>query len=307
VDISEDHIRPFQLDELGLRGRVVRLGTTVDEIVGRHGYPPLVCDLLAETLALTCALAGALKFDGIFTLQTKSDGPISLLMADFSSPGSLRGYAQFDAEALAQLEQQSGSRSIRSLLGGGYIAFTIDQGTDMDRYQGIVELQGDSLAECALGYFRESEQLDTAIRVASGRHEVEGKSHWRAAALMLQRLPEGDPSLMARGAEFERSESDEDAWRRVEVMLASSSDEELLSTVISADDLLFRLYHQDQVRVFDHKPIAFGCRCSHDRAEQALAAMGPEDLRDMADAGALNVVCEFCNSVYDFTLADFHA
>ena len=137
----DDLIRPFQIEDVGVRGRLVRLGPALDQILRRHDYPDLVANLLGEAVALSCVLAGALKFDGIFTLQTKGDGPISTLVADLKSPGDLRGYAQFDADAVAGIDT-SKTPSIPRLQGAGHIAFTVDQGADTERYQGIVALEG---------------------------------------------------------------------------------------------------------------------------------------------------------------------
>lgn len=287
---------------MGVRGRLVRLGPTVDEILDRHGYPDLVSGLLAEALALSCALAGALKFDGVFTLQTKGDGPISTLLADLKSPGSLRGYAQFDTEAVRNMDAGT-IASIPRLLGAGYIAFTVDQGPDTERYQGIVALEGFSLADCAHNYFRESEQIETAIVLASGKETDDGP--WRSGAIMLQRLPEGDPSLLARGVEFERGEVSEDDWRRVVTLLASTQTSELIDPCLAGDDLLYRLFHEDGVRIFEPTQLRPGCRCSMQRAERILQQLPKTELYDLALDDQLIVTCEFCNASYTFLLEQF--
>ncbi len=306
--MNDDLIRPFQLDDAGLRGRLVRLGPTVDEILSRHGYPDPVSELLGEATALAAALAGALKFDGVFTLQTKGNGPVGMLVADFASPGKLRGYAQFDAEKLAPLVDSSDAigASVPQLLGAGYIAFSVDQGEDTERYQGIVELQGSNLADCAHQYFRESEQLQSAIRVAAKPVEGEdGKTSWRAGAVMIQRLPAGDPSLLARGGEPVPDDEAEDNWRRAVALLASAKDEELTASDLSPDQLLYRLFHEEKVRVFEPSPLTFGCRCSSDRVVNVLNSLAPEELKDLVVDDKLSVTCEFCNSFFDYDAAQF--
>ncbi len=307
-EAPDDLIRPFQIESAGLRGRLVRLGPTADEILKRHDYPASVSELLGQALALTAALAGSLKFDGVFTLQTKSDGPVRMMVVDFASPGGLRGYAQFDAEGLAALERREGpaGASVPRLLGGGHVAFSVDQGEDTERYQGIVALEGASLADCAHRYFRESEQIQTAIRLAAGpMADADGAAQWRAAAIMIQRLPEGDPALMARGAEPVADDLAEDDWRRAVALLASVRDDELLSSALAADDLLYRLFHDEGVRVFAPLPLSFGCRCSEASARRMLSSLPTEELADLAIDGFLEVVCEFCNSKYDLPSEDF--
>src|SRR5262245_23322940 len=200
----DDLIQPFKLEGQAVRGRLVRLGPLLDVILHRHQYPDAVATLLAEMLALSAALAGALKYEGVFTLQTKGDGPIRLMVADVTSSGDVRGYAQFDAERLAAIgaTAEGSSLSVPRLLGAGYLAFTVDQGQHTERYQGIVELTGATLAECVHHYFRQSEQFEAAIKLAAGRSAPDGT--WRAGALMLQRLP----------PEAGAAEDVEDGWRR---------------------------------------------------------------------------------------------
>ncbi len=300
----DDLIRPFQIEDVGVRGRLVRLGPALDQILRRHDYPDLVANLLGEAVALSCVLAGALKFDGIFTLQTKGDGPISTLVADLKSPGDLRGYAQFDADAVAGIDT-SKTPSIPRLQGAGHIAFTVDQGADTERYQGIVALEGHSLADCAHNYFRESEQIETAIALACAKTAADGP--WRGGAIMLQRLPEGDPSLLARGVEVERDQVSEDDWHRVVTMLASAKDSELTDPDLPGDDLLYRLFHEDGVRIFESTPLQPSCRCSTERAEGILRQLPETELPDLAVDNQLVVTCEFCNASYIFALKQFTA
>ena len=305
----DDFIRPFQIESAGIRGRMVRMGPLVDEILQRHDYPEPVSRLLGQALALTSVLASALKFDGVFTLQTKGDGAVPLMVADYRSPGLMRGYAQYDGEALdaaVEAAPEGGPPSVPRLMGSGYIAFTVDQGSQKDRYQGIVELEGATLADCVHAYFRNSEQLDSAIRVAVDETEDDaGGRSWRAGAIMLQRLPEGDPGMMARGAEYERDEVSEEDWRRAVTLMATARDEELINPDLAPDELLYRLYHEDGVRVFDGVPLRAGCRCSEHRAEVVLSSLPKTELADLAVEGELTVTCEFCNATYRFALNQF--
>jgi molecular chaperone Hsp33 len=304
---NDDLIRPFQLDGAGVRGRLVRLGPAVDEIIRRHGYPEGVSNLVGEAVALSALLAGALKFEGVFSVQAKGDGPVRTLLADFASPGRLRGYAQFDRSKVegALAAKPTGAASVPRLLGGGYIAFTVDQGEDTERYQGIVALEGATLADCAHQYFRESEQIRTAIRLAAAPiDDGRGGAIWRAGGLMIQRLPEGDPALLARGYETDR-EAGEDDWRRAVMLLATAKDEELLDPELDPDGLLWRLYHEETVRVFDQVALNFGCRCSEARAERVLSSLSQEALADLAVDGRFVVTCEFCSSAYDFPAERF--
>ena len=306
---QDDLSRPFQVERAGVRGRLARLGPTVDTILQRHDYPNSVATLLGQAIALTSVLAGALKFDGVFSLQAKGDGAIRMLVVDYVSPGALRGYAQFDADMLRDLEDADASDQapVPRLMGSGYLAFTVDQGTEADRYQGIVPLEGATLGDCAHKYFRDSEQVQSAIRLASARVDNgAGGSVWRAGGLMVQRLPEGDPALLARGVEIDPEEWEED-WRRAVTLLATARDSELLDPELSADALLYRLFHEEGIRVFRDINLDFGCRCSRTRAERVLEALSDDALEDLTVDGKLEVTCEFCNAIYDFEASHFQA
>jgi molecular chaperone Hsp33 len=294
----DDLVQPFRIDPFALRGRLVRLGPTIDRILSQHAYPEPVAAMLGEAITLAVVLAGALKYDGIFTLQTKGDGPIRLIVADVSTSGALRGYAQYDE---AKLETAlSGARmtamlSVPRLLGSGYIAFTVDQGEDTDRYQGIVELAGTTLAECAQHYFRQSEQIQAGIKLSVGRAGHHGA--WRAGGLMLQRVPpEGGYGMIADDVE--------DGWRRAMVLMSSATAAELVDPDLSPHRLLFRLFHEDGVRVFDTHSLEARCRCSRERIEGILRLFSPDELDEMRQEGVTTVTCEFCNQSYLFDEAD---
>jgi molecular chaperone Hsp33 len=291
----DDLVQPFQIDPFALRGRLVRLGPALDRILTRHDYPDAVAVLLGEAITLAVVLAGALKYDGVFTLQTKGDGAVRLMVADVSTAGAVRGYAQYDAAKLTLVTPDAGA-SVPGLLGAGHIAFTVDQGEHCDRYQGIVELSGDTLAECAGHYFRQSEQLQAGIKLAVGRAGA-GRT-WRGGGLMLQRVPpEGGYGPVADHVE--------DEWRRAMVLMSSATQAELTNPLLPPRRLLYRLFHQDGVRVFNTYSLEARCRCSRARIETILRAFPPDELDEMRSERVVTVTCEFCNRRYDFNAADF--
>lgn len=287
-----DLVQPFTAGGGLVRGRLVRLSHALDTIVGpMRAYPPAVAALLAETVALTAVLATALKFDGVFTLQVQGDGPVSQLVADVTSGGILRAHARFDADRLA-------GTTVPELLGAGHLAFTVDQGPDTERYQGIVALDSDTLAGCTHTYFRQSEQIDTRIETAV-RPAADGRG-WRAAALMIQRMPAG----LAQAPILLSEESDE-VWIRAELLLSSLSEDELLDPALSPERLLYRLYHSDALTVSAPRPLAWGCRCSRDKVRAVLESFPAAERRSLADdAGHLSATCEFCGTHHTFTLAE---
>lgn len=296
--LDDDCVQPFLIDASGLNGRLVRLGEAIDQILDRHDYPAPVKKLLGEFLALGAGLATALKYDGVFTLQTKGDGPVPLMVADVTSDGAVRGYAQVTGETPSEAE--IGDAPVPRLLGGGYMAFTVDQGEDMDRYQGIVELSGGTLEDCVHHYFEQSDQFSSAIKLAAGAGRDGGG--WRAASLSVQRLPdEGGTGARAR-------EETEDDWRRAVMLMATAKEAELLDPDLTPDQLLFRLFHEDGVRVFEPRALVDRCRCSRERSGRMLIALGRDDLDDMKlDDGTIEVTCQFCNRSERFSDADLDA
>jgi molecular chaperone Hsp33 len=292
----DDLVQPFRIDPFALRGRLVRLGPTVDRILSQHDYPEPVAAILGEAITLAVVLAGALKYDGIFTLQTKSDGPVRLIVADVSTEGAVRGYAQYDRERLDRVPTHPGaSPSVPELIGKGYIAFTVDQGEDTERYQGIVELIGANLAECAQHYFRQSEQIQAGIKLSVARAGHDGA--WRAGGLMLQRVPpEGGYSVIADDVE--------DGWRRAMVLMSTATPAELVDPDLLPHRLLLRLFHDESVRVFRTHSLEARCRCSRERIAGILRSFPAEDIEDMRKDAVTTVTCEFCNTRYEFTGED---
>ncbi len=289
-----DLVQPFQIEDLGLRGRLVRLGDCLDDAFARHGYPEPVAGLLAETMTLCVVLASALKFDGVFGLQAQGDGPVALLAADLTSDGEVRGFAKFDGERVDATA--AAGAVVPRLLGAGHLAFTVDQGPDTERYQGITELQGATIAECAQTYFRQSEQLETAI-LLTARPAGDGA---RAAGLMIQRLPGGGEGTPER-------DDDDEAWRRAVILLGSITGGELLDAALAPADLLYRLYHEDGVRLFRQRPVRHACRCSRRRVARTLASFPQAEVEAMAEAGRVTVTCEFCLAEYGFDEAERRA
>jgi molecular chaperone Hsp33 len=291
---------PFQLDALGVRGRLVRLDRTLDEVIERHGYPLAVARPLAEAMVLCASLASSLKYDGIFTLQISGDGPIRLLVTDLTTDGALRGYAQFDswklAVALGVGQGEAPEGYVPKLFGRGRLAFTVDQGRHTERYQGVVPLEGATLADCAHTYFRQSEQLPTGIKIAARRIVEDGKAHWRAAALMVQQMPEFDA-----GRVDVDQEQREDDWRRAVILMASATEAEMLDPALAGPRLLYRLFHQERPRQFERRPFVARCRCSRSRIDRVLRSIKREELGDLRDKdGLVSVKCEFCSTEYAY-------
>lgn len=302
---ADDIVLPFQIDPFALRGRVVRLGAVADTIIGRHDYPLPVAQLLAEAMALTAALAAALSYEGVFTLQAKGNGPVRLLVVDLTSEGDMRGYAQFDAGRLPAAKSTEPAASVPRLLGAGYLAFTVDQGPETDRYQGIVELEGASLADCAHHYFRQSEQVETAIKLAADRVARGGRPAWRAGALMIQRLaPEG-----AQGSDEGREEPRplaqvheevEEGWRRAIVLMGSAKAAELVDPELPAWRLADRLFLAEGIRIYRPHALRHRCRCSEGRVERMLRSLPRDEIETFMIDGVVVITCEFCNARQEF-------
>jgi molecular chaperone Hsp33 len=300
-----DYILPFQLEASGARGRLVRLGPAVDEILAKHAYPEQVLLLLGEAIALTAMLGAALKFDGKFILQTQSNGPVSFIVVHYNSPGNLRGYASYNPDDLARAV--NGGKEPKPLLGTGHLAMTIDPGAGMDRYQGIVALAGGNLADAAHEYFAQSEQIPTFIRIAVARHytgatgATPGHWAWRAGGLMVQKLTaEGGRPQAGEVLPPAIADSGDDGWRRALALATTVEDHELLDPTLSPERLLYRLFHEEEVRAFKASPLSAQCNCSRERVENMLGQFSPNELEGMAEGNVITVTCEFCNTRYQF-------
>jgi molecular chaperone Hsp33 len=311
---EDDIVLPFAVEALDVRGRVVRLTASLDTMLERHAYPAPVARLVGEAAALTALLGSSLKFDGRFQLQTKSDGVVDMIVIDFEAPGKLRGYARFSAERLEEAmaaSAVSGSALSAGLLGKGYLGLTIDQGADMQRYQGIVALEGQGLEAAAHQYFRNSEQIPTVIRLAVGEMLTEGpnglRHAWRAGGLLAQFLPEAperlrqrdiDPGDAPAGAMRDETPEDE-AWIEARSLASTVEDHELIDPELSSERLLFRLFHERGVKVYERASVTEACRCSEDRIRAMLHRFTAQERTDMiADDGMIAVTCEFCSRRY---------
>lgn len=288
VNTYVDRVVPFLIDGRNVAGRFVRLDSVTSEILRRHDYPPVVAQLLGEALALVALMGSALKFDGRFVMQTKTQGPVSMLVADYTSTGALRGYAQFDVDAVSQLDNQS---DLQDLTGDGYVAFSVDQGPDMERYQGIVPMEGRDLREVALAYFERSEQIPTHLKLSAGSlHRPGQPTDWRAGGLMVQQIADEG------GAEMGTLDADD--WTRIGLLLSTASDEEMLDVTLDEGSLAYRLFHEDGVRLLGEKAVTFGCSCSHDRVMNMLAALPEQDRLEINQDKDVTITCEFCSTEY---------
>jgi molecular chaperone Hsp33 len=292
----------FLINGGAFRGRLVRLSESADTILARHRNPEPVAALLAEAMVAGVALAGGLKFKGVFTLQIQGDGPVHMLVTDVTSEGQLRACAKFDADKLGAVTgARRGDGSRLRLLGNGHLAFTVDQGPDTERFQGIIELSSGKLADSIHQYFRQSEQIESAIKIAVAPPEPATGGKWTAAALVIQRMPEDG------GVRGMAGEDMDDAWRAAVIMLGSLKDAELLDLNIAPEMLLYRLYGTMDVRAAAPRPIVDQCRCSKARTMRILASFPADEVKSFAADGKLSMTCEFCQASYEFSVAEVDA
>ena len=299
-------IVPFSTVQSRALGRLVRLGSVVDDILSRHNYPTPVSIVLGQAIALTAMLGTTLKFDGDLVLQTKTDGPLGFLVVNFSTPGELRAHASFDADAVAKLGD-SMVVNAGELIGKGYLAITIDPGGGMDRYQGIVGMEGHGLSTAAHTYFRQSEQLPTFTKLSvarfQDREDGSKRERWRAGGLLLQHVsPVGGKEHKDDEDDFLLGEED-DNWRRVEMLAQTVEDHEMVDPTLAPERLLYRLFHEEGVRAAQERELNVFCRCSQERVQNMLQSFRREDLEDLRDEnGDVVVTCEFCNRSYSFPM-----
>jgi molecular chaperone Hsp33 len=284
----DDLVAPFQIEGEAVRGRTVRLGGSIDEILQAHAYPEAVANLLGETCALAALVGSNLKFDGRLIVQAQGSGPVRYVVADYDTEGSLRGYCRYDEDAVAEASQGFARPGARSLLGDGVFIMTVDQGPDMDRYQGVTAIEGETLALCAEQYFAQSEQTPTRVRLAVGQVDVGEGRRWRAGGMLIQNIAEDE----ARAPTAE-------PWDRTQAFFETIGEDELIDPTISAETLLFRLFHEDGVRVFEPKALKAFCRCSQERIETVLKSFDEAARAEMVEPdGRISVTCEYCSRVY---------
>ena len=312
---GDDKVVPFQVEGLDVRGRAVQVGPLLNTILDRHDYPPVVARLLAEATVLTALIGTSLKFSGKLTVQTKGDGPVDLLVADFTAPESMRAYARFDEDRLAEATTK-GETSPEQLLGTGILAFTIDQGVGMQPYQGIVPLDGSSLEEIAGVYFRQSEQLPTRVRLGVAelidRDEAGKPRHgWRAGGVIAQFLPQAPERL--RQPDLHGGDGDEstfeyaldDAWNEAVSLINTVDTDELTDPQVPVERLLFRLFHERGVRIYEPQAILDQCNCSREKIKGVLSGFTAQEIRDSEEDGAVSVTCEFCSTIYRYEMNEF--
>lgn len=307
----DDTVLPFQLDLSGVRGRVARLDGVLEHILSRHDYPPAVAAAVAEIALLTALIGPTLKLRWKLSLQVRGTGPIRTLACDWYAPetegeaGRMRAWASFDATRL------DAAAAHFPQIGEGYFAILIDQGAGSLPYQGITPLAGGSLAACAQTYFAQSEQLPTRFALTAGRSQLpgDGSERWRAGGIMLQTLPaqpmaggqggSGEGGLIEAADILQGAQSED--WNRANLLLDTVEPLELIGPAVGPTDLLLRLFHEEQPRVFDPRRVEFGCSCSEDRVRQSLAIYSARDIGHMTtDAGRVTADCQFCGAHYEF-------
>ena len=316
-----DRVLPFQIDNLDVRGRMVHLNDSITSIIQQHNYPDAVNRLLADAVALTALLGSALKFEGKFILQVQSKGAVSMLVVDYTAPEAVRAYVRFDEDAL-QAMIAKGQTQPEQLLGEGHLVMTIDPGKHMNRYQGVVVLDGKSLEEVAHSYFMQSEQLPTRVRLAATEmltpSDKDGEapvSRWIAGGVLVQYLPQssadiphrdlhpGDHPDPEKRATLHVDEAD--AWREAEALLATVADHELTDPGVSAETLLYRLFHENGPRVYESMPVVHRCSCSEEKISAMLNNFKQDELKEMVVDGQIDVTCEFCSRAYHFDPKDY--
>lgn len=282
---SDDMTAQFVLPDRPVVGRLVRLGAVADDIISRHAYPEPVANLLGEALALAALVGASLKFEGKLILQAQGDGPVAYVVVDYDTSGALRGYCKFDAERVAEASTGFVRPGAQTLLGQGAFVLTVDRGEDMGRTQGVAPIEGETLALCAETFFNQSEQIPTRVVLGVGQ-EGEG---WRAGGMMVQSIAADD----ARG-------STEEAWDHARALIGTLGDEELVDSKLSAEALLFRLFHEEGVRLLPGKPLRPECRCSFERVQGMMRSFDPEAVAEMIEPdGKIHVTCEFCSRTYE--------
>jgi molecular chaperone Hsp33 len=306
-DARDDLLLPFAVEALDLRGRLARLGPTVDTILSHYNYPPAVARVLGEAVTLTTLLGSMLESHGRFQLQTRSDGAVDMIVVDYDAPGRLRGFVRFDPT------RELHAASAGDLLGSGHMALTIEREEDAARYQGVVVLDGGGLAEAAHQYFRQSEQIPSFVRLAVAEVVTPRGRSWRAGGLLLQYLPVGGvaardlpPGDAPSGQIDQAADAEADAWTEGLALAATLEDHELVDPSLSAERLLYRLFHERGVTVFAERELAEFCRCSDTRVENLLRSFSSEERGAMiGDDGRIGVTCEFCGTLRSYDPKSF--
>lgn len=292
---SFDNCTSFFIENGVYQGRLIRLHKVINTIIDKQSYPKPIAAVVAESTVLAAMLASQLKYEGLFTLQIQSNGVISLMVVDVTSDGKIRACARYDADHLEhsqKLRKTTGEiEAAPHLLGGGILAFTVDQGADTELYQGMVELQGKNLTECALRYFKQSEQIDTDLKLFLKAPEGESTS-WLAGGIMLQKLP-------SKGSNLSPEEQTE-TWNEAKVFMESLHENEIFDASLTAEDILTRLFHGNKLQISTAREYQFGCRCSRNKLLQTLQTFSEDDINAMIEKGKITATCNFCNETYTF-------
>lgn len=297
-----DTVQPFLIHHSSIRGRIVRLTQVADTILHRHAYPDVVSQVLAELLVIATMLSANLKGKGILTLQLKGEGPVKFMVVDATAEGALRGYASVDPDAEESLSNLSSAEAtLSTLFGKGYIAITLDQGSEP--YQGIVELTGDTLTETIQAYFTHSEQSEVMLKISVTRPASDAENQpWCAGGIMLQHVPGEGGIGLAEGSRHDEDPGEQ--WRRASILSETLKDSEIADIYLPPAQLLYRLFNDDGVWVYDASHVAAGCRCSRTKILNTLQSFPAEDMASMAIEGIITVTCQFCNQDEVFALSE---
>lgn len=290
---NPDILTPFYLGKAQVRGKLVRLSNQLDHIIKSHSYPSIVNRYLSELIAIGVILSINTKTNGLFTLQITNGKILKMMVVDITSKGEIRACAKWDNEALEKLlTETNNAPGLTQLFENAFLVFTADLDSQVEKYQAIVELSGSTLSDCMHHFFRQSDQLATGLVVATkSDSSLDGYS---AAALILQKLPSSSEQTETE------DEQDEDDWITNLSLLGTITKKELLDQNLSADNLLYRLFHEREVHVLPAKNIIAKCYCSRPRIEQILVSFSEEDIKDMILDNQITVTCEFCNETYLF-------
>ena len=291
-----DTCASFHINNGAFFGRFVRLDKVLSDIFTHRAYSPTAAGILAESTALAALLSGIIKYDGLFTFQTKSDGPVGMIVVDVSSDGTIRASANYDEDrinaAKALRKTEALDEATPHFLGNGYLAFTVDQGNGTQIYQGVVDIRGKTLADCAMRYFQQSEQIETHLKLYLQK-PAEGQTNWKAAGILLQKLPE-------KGGKIDNETDIAEAWNEAVIFLDSLRSDEVFNPELSSRDILHRLFHAHDLQTEIIRHYKFGCRCSRDKLQNILQAMKPEEIDSLAEKGKIVAECSFCGQKYSF-------
>ena len=292
-----DSCASFHIANGAFLGRLVRLDNVVNTILDKHCYPKQVSAVVAESTALAALLSSTLKYKGLFTLQTKSNGPVPMVVIDVTSEGKIRACASYDEDKIKKAQELRKTvgeiEPAPHFMGEGILAFTVDQGPETELYQGIVDLQGKDLSECAMRYFKQSEQIETYLQLYLKAPETEN-DRWQSAGILLQKVP------TTGGKEISDEEDANEAWNQAVIFMQSLQENEIFNTHLSSSEILHRLYHADNLQINQTKEYSFGCRCNRDKLLNTLHTMKPEEIEDMCENNKITATCHFCGTTYSF-------